>query len=108
MSIVEPQESIEVTANSGALPGLDNSVAQLEERSTPERGTAPGTASESGDPQHEAPDSSDRACEGSLPVTVSEQENRRLRSARGRGPAEGGALRARMPSGSYAEGVSRN
>ena len=34
--IVEPQGSIEVTANSGALPGLDNSVAQSGEDSTPE------------------------------------------------------------------------
>jgi hypothetical protein len=36
MSIVESQASIEVTANSGALPGLDNSVAQSGEDSTPE------------------------------------------------------------------------
>jgi hypothetical protein len=79
MRIAEPQDPIQVTADSGALPGLDNSVAQRSEDSTPEDGKAPGSGSEIGDPQHEATDSSDRACEGSLLATDSESEERRLR-----------------------------
>jgi hypothetical protein len=145
MSIVEPQESIHVTANLGALPGLDNAAAQLNdlarfregeppgepvstaarteprlpgvpvssavpregeppcepvlgearteprppritksrlgEDSAPEHGKAPGSASVSHNPNPQTPDSSDRACSGSLPMTVSELEKRRLRRA---------------------------
>ena len=51
MSIVEAQESIQVTANSGALSGLDNGAAQPGEGSTPEPGKAPGLGSESGNPK---------------------------------------------------------
>ena len=51
MSIVEAQESIQVTANSGALSGLDNGAAQPGEGSTPEQGKAQGSASESGNPE---------------------------------------------------------
>ena len=79
MRIVEPQESIQVTANPGAHPGLDNCVAQPAEGRTPEPGAAPGSASESRNPQHEAPDSSDRTCSGSLLATDSNSEERRLR-----------------------------
>jgi hypothetical protein len=79
MIIAEPQESIQVTANSGALPGLDNSVPEPAEGSRPERGTAPGSGSESSSPQHEAPDSSDLASSRSSPVTLSKREKRRLR-----------------------------
>jgi hypothetical protein len=79
MRIIEPQEPIQVAANRGAHPGLDNCVAQPAEGRTPERGTAPGSASESRDPQRQATDSSDRACEGSLPATDSKWEERRLR-----------------------------
>ena len=55
MSIVEAQESIQVTANSGALSGLDNGAAQPGEDSTPEQGKAPGSASESGTIRAEPP-----------------------------------------------------
>jgi len=79
MSIVEAQESIQFTADSGALSGLDKVAAQPGEGSTSEQGNAPGSASDSGNPTPQAPDSSDRACGGSLPTTVSEQEKRRLR-----------------------------
>jgi hypothetical protein len=79
MSIVEAQESIQVTANSGALSGLDNGAAQPGDGTTPEQGEAPGSASASGNPQPQTPDSRDRDCRGSLPTTVSEQEKRRLR-----------------------------
>jgi len=78
MSIVEAQEFIQVTANSGALSGLDNGAAQPEEDSTPEQGKAQGSGSESGNPKPWTPDSSDRACRGSLSATVSKREKRRL------------------------------
>jgi hypothetical protein len=79
MSILEPQESIEVTANSGALARLDNSVAQPAEGSTPEHRNAPGSASESGDPNPQPPDLSDRACSGGFPPTDLKREKTRLR-----------------------------
>jgi hypothetical protein len=79
MSIVEAQESIQVTANSGAVLGLDNGVTQPEEESTPEQGKAQGLGSESGNPKPQTPDSSDRAWRGSLPATVSQREERQLR-----------------------------
>jgi hypothetical protein len=79
MIIAEPQESIQVTANSGALAGLDNGAAQPGEDSTPEHGKAPGSPSENGDPQHEAPDSSDRACSGGFPPTDLKRQKTRLR-----------------------------
>jgi hypothetical protein len=88
MSIVEAQALIQVTANYGALPGLDNGVAQPGEGSTPEQGKAPGSASESGGPQPQTPDSSDRAYRGSSPVTVSEREKRRLRREKERRAVE--------------------
>jgi len=78
MSIVEAQEHIQVTANSGALAGLDNGAAQPAEASTPEQGKAPGSGSETGNPQPPTPDSSERACRGSLPATLSKREQRRL------------------------------
>ncbi len=78
MSIVEAQESIQVTANSGALPGLDNGAAQPGERSTQESGKAQGSGSESGNPKPKTPDSSNRACGTSLPPAVSKREQRRL------------------------------
>jgi len=77
-SIVEAQESIQVTANSGAPPGLDNGAAEPGEDSTPEQGKAPGSGSESDDPVPRTPDSSNRACTGSLPSAVSKREQRRL------------------------------
>jgi hypothetical protein len=55
MSIVEAQESIQVTANSGDLSGLDKGVAQPGEGSTPEQGKAPGSASERGTVRAEPP-----------------------------------------------------
>jgi hypothetical protein len=79
ISIAELQEAIEVTASSGTLPGLDNAASQPAEGSRPEDGNAPGPASESGNPQHEAPDSSDRAYTEGLPATVSKWEEERLR-----------------------------
>jgi len=78
-SIVEPQESIQVTADSGALSGLDNGAAQPAEHSPPEHGKAPASGSESGNPKPRTPDSSDRACRGSLPATVSQREESQLR-----------------------------
>jgi hypothetical protein len=80
-SIVKTQEPIGVTADSGALAGLDNGAAQPREDSTPEHGKAPGSASESGNPTPQMTDSSDRTCSGSVPETVSEQAKRRLRRA---------------------------
>ncbi len=77
-SIVEAQDSIQVTADSGAFSGLDNGADQPEEGSTPEQGIAPESGSQSGDPGQETSDSSDRACAGSLPATVSKREQRRL------------------------------
>ncbi len=47
MSSVEPQESIQVTANLGALSGLDNGAPEPAEGSTPEQGEAPTSSSES-------------------------------------------------------------
>ncbi len=47
MSSVEPQESIQVTANLGALSGLDNGVDEPAEGGTPEGGEAPRSGSES-------------------------------------------------------------
>ncbi len=88
MSIVEAQESIQVTTNSGAVSGLDKGLAQPEEDSTPEQGKAPGSASASGDPKPQKPDSSDRACRRSLPATVSKREKRRLRREKERRPVE--------------------
>ncbi len=79
MSIAEPQESIQVTANSAALSGLDNGADQPGEDSTPEQGNAPGSGPASGNPNQETPDSSDRACAASSPATVSKREERRLR-----------------------------
>ncbi len=79
MSIVEAQESIQVTANSTAFSGLDNGVDQPGEESTPEPGNAQGSASENGNPEPQTPDSSDRAAAASLPATVSKREKWRLR-----------------------------
>jgi len=88
MSIVEAQGFIQVTANSGALPRLDNGAAQPEEGSTPEQGKAPGPGSESGNPKPQTPDPRDRACGGSLPATASKREQRRLRLEEERRAAE--------------------
>jgi len=79
ISIVEAQEAIQVTANTGALSGLDNGVAQPGNGSTQEHGKAPGSGSASGNPEPQTPDSSDRACRESSPANVSKQEMRRLR-----------------------------
>jgi len=91
MSIVEAQESIQVTANSGALSGLDNGVAQPGEDSTPEQAQAPASAAETAIPKPETPDSSDRACRGSWPATVSKRGKRRLRREKEGRAAERGA-----------------
>jgi hypothetical protein len=45
MSIVEAPESIQVTANSGALSRLDKGMTQPGKDSTPDDGKAPGPAS---------------------------------------------------------------
>jgi len=79
MGIVEPQKPIQVTANPGAPSGLDKGAAQPAEGSTPEHGIGQASASESGNPQPQTPDSSDRACRGSLPATVSQREERQVR-----------------------------
>jgi len=79
MSIEEPQEAIQVTANSGTPSRLDNGAAQPGDGSTREDGKAPGSGSASGDPEPQMPDSSDRTCGKSSPATVSEPEKRRLR-----------------------------
>ncbi len=47
MSTIEPQDSIQVTANPGAFSGLDNGVAEPAEGGTPEQGEAPRSSSES-------------------------------------------------------------
>jgi len=78
MRIEEAQELIHVTANSGALSGLDNGVAQPGDGSTQEHGKAPGSGSASGNLEPQTPDSSERACRESSPANVSEQERRRL------------------------------
>ncbi len=88
ISIVEAQDSIQVTANPGAISGLDKGVAQPGEDSTPEQGKAQGSGSANGNPNQETPDSSDRACRGSLPATVSEREERRLRREKERRAVE--------------------
>jgi len=74
MSIVEAQESIQVTADFGALSGLDKGADQPEEDSTPEEGKAAGSPSDSGNLEPQTADSSDRACRGSSPATVSQRE----------------------------------
>jgi len=79
MSMVEAQEAIQVTANSGDLSGLDNGAAQPGDGSTPEHGEAPGSGSASGNPEPQTADSSDRAYRESSPATVSKREKRRLR-----------------------------
>jgi len=86
--IVEAQESIQVTANSGARSALDKGMAQPREASTPDHGTAPGSGSESGSPKPRTPDSSNRACRGSLPATASKREQRRLQREKERRAVE--------------------
>ncbi len=54
-SIVESQESIQVTANSGALSGLDKGAAQPGDGTTPEQGQAPRSASKRGTVRAEPP-----------------------------------------------------
>jgi len=103
MSIVEQQESIQVTANSGALPGLDKQVAQPEEDSTPEQGKAQASASESGNPKPQTPDSSDRARKGSLPASVSNQQKRRLLREKERRAVER-MVRDKLSAGSFGPG----
>jgi len=103
MSIVEAQEPIQVTANSGALSGLDNGAAQPEEGSTPEQGEAPRSGFESGNPKPRTPDSSDRACEGMLPATASKRERRRLQRQEERRAIERMVLE-KLTSGSYKPG----
>jgi len=103
MSIVQAQESIQVTANSGAPAGLDNGAAQPEEASAPEQGKAQASASESGNPKPRTPDSSDRACRGSLPATVSKREKRRLRREKERRAVER-MVRDKLSAGSFAPG----
>jgi hypothetical protein len=102
MSIVEVQESIHFTANSGAVSGLDNRAAQPEEESTPERPKPPGSGSESGNPEPQAPDSSDRAWKGSLPATDSKREKRRLRDKERRAVER--MVEDMLTAGNYAPG----
>jgi len=78
MSIVEARESIQVTANSDDLSGLDNGASQPWEGSTPEHGKAQGSGSARGNPEPRTPDSSDRTCAASLPATVPKREQGRL------------------------------
>ncbi len=102
-SIVEAQEPTQVTANSGALSGLDNGADRPGEGSTPELGKAPGSGSQSGDPDQETPDSSDRACKGSLPATVSKREKRRLQRKEERRAIER-MVEEKLTSGRYSPG----
>ncbi len=87
-SSVEPQESIQVTANSGAPSGLDKGVVEPAEGSTPEQGEASGSASATSNPKPATPDSSDRAIRGRLPATVSKRQKGRSRREKKRAAAE--------------------
>ena len=60
-SIAEARESVQVTANSGALAGLDKAMDQPEKGSTPEQGNAQGPVSENGSAEPPTRDSSGRA-----------------------------------------------
>jgi len=88
MSIVETQESIQVTAISGALSGLDNGAAQPAEDSTPEPGKAQGSGSANGNPKSRMPDSNNQDCRGSLVATASKRNERRLRREKERRAVE--------------------
>ncbi len=99
---VELQASLPVSSNSGVLPGLDNGAAQAGEDGTNEQGEAQLSASESGDPKPQAPDSIDRACEGSLPA-VSKREKRRLRREKERRAVEK-MVEDILTSGNYSPG----
>jgi len=103
MSIVEVQESIQVTAHSAAFSALDNDAGQPKEARTPARGKAQGSGSASGNPKPRAPDSSGRACRGSLPATVSKREQRRLRREKARREVER-TVRDKLTAGSYEPG----
>jgi len=145
MSILETQGSIEVTADSDALSGLDKGVAHPEELSAPEQGEAPGSASatsgslgaalrapggsppparskvstaptfqskiagslspgsESGGAKPATPSSSDRACRGSSPATVSKREKRRLRRDKERRAVER-MVEEKLKAGNFAPG----
>jgi len=103
MSVVEAQQSIQVTANSGALAGLDNGTAQPGEESTPEQGKAQGSASESGNPKPQTPDPSDRASRERLAAAVSKQEKRRLRREKERRAVER-MVEEKLKAGNFAPG----
>ncbi len=103
MSIAETQESTQVTANSGALSGLDNGAAQPGEDSTPEQGNAPGSAFQCRNPKPQTPDSIDRACRASLPATVSKREKWRLRREKERQAVER-MVEDKLNAGSFAPG----
>ena len=81
MSIAEPQQSIEVTADSDARSALDNGAAEPGDDSTLEQGKAHGSSPASGNITQETPDSSelDLVYGGSLPARLSKRETRRLR-----------------------------
>jgi len=103
MSSVEAQESIQVTANSGDLAGLDNGVDQPGENITPEQAKAQGSGSARVSPNQETPDSSDRACRGSSSATVSERQERRLRDQEERRAVER-MVRDKLKAGSFSLG----
>ncbi len=103
ISVAEAQESNQVTANSGALSGLDNGAAQPREGSTPQQGEAPRSGSESGSPKLPTRDSSARACRGNLPATVSKREKRRLRRETERRAVER-MVEEKLKAGNFAPG----
>ncbi len=51
MTVVQAQKPIQVTANSGALSGLDKGVVQAGKGSTPKLGKAPGSRTANGNPK---------------------------------------------------------
>ncbi len=100
MSIVEAQESIQVTAVSAALSRFDNDAAPPEEDSTPEEAHAQVSGSASENPRPRAPDSNDLRCRGRSLATVSKREKRRLRLEENRRAIER-MLEDKLKAGSF-------
>ncbi len=75
MPIVESQESVELTANLGVLSALDKVVDQPGDETAQEPVRMEASASESGDPEPETPESSARAGGASVPARFSERAN---------------------------------
>ncbi len=101
ISVAEAQGSNQVTANSGALSGLDNALAEPGERGTPEEGEAPRSSSASAGAVLGA---GLRAAEGSPPSArpkVSTSPTRQSNIARSlRSGSEGGDRKPPAPDSS--------